>query len=66
MALFTPSQSPAVIVKEVGAGISVQVAKELFDCGVMAVDVAGFGGTNCFFHDFWSHGPQCRCICSKI
>ena len=35
-----------VIVKEVGAGISVQVAKELFDCGVMAVDVAGFGGTN--------------------
>ena len=35
-----------VIVKEVGAGISVQVARELFDCGVMAVDVAGFGGTN--------------------
>ena len=35
-----------VIVKEVGTGISVPVAKELFDCGVMAVDVAGFGGTN--------------------
>lgn len=35
-----------VIVKEVGAGISAPIAKELFDCGVMAVDVAGFGGTN--------------------
>ena len=34
------------IVLNKSAGISVQVAKELFDCGVMAVDVAGFGGTN--------------------
>ncbi len=35
-----------VIVKEVGVGISAIVAKDLFECGVTAVDVAGFGGTN--------------------
>ena len=35
-----------VIVKEVGAGISAGIAKDLFDCGVAAVDIAGFGGTN--------------------
>ena len=35
-----------VIVKEVGAGINVALAVELFDMGVTAVDVAGFGGTN--------------------
>lgn len=35
-----------VIVKEVGAGISAAVAKDLFRRGVTAVDVAGFGGTN--------------------
>ena len=35
-----------VIVKEVGAGINAVLAAELFDMGVTAVDVAGFGGTN--------------------
>ena len=35
-----------VIVKEVGAGISVDVARRLFECGVWAVDIAGLGGTN--------------------
>lgn len=35
-----------VIVKEVGAGISADVAATLFDIGVAAVDVAGLGGTN--------------------
>lgn len=35
-----------IIVKEVGAGISVPVAKRLIDCGVWAIDVAGLGGTN--------------------
>ena len=35
-----------VIVKEVGAGINAALAAELFDMGVTAVDVAGFGGTN--------------------
>ena len=35
-----------VIVKEVGAGINAVLADELFDIGVTAVDVAGFGGTN--------------------
>jgi isopentenyl-diphosphate delta-isomerase len=35
-----------VIVKEVGAGISASIASDLFECGVTAIDVAGFGGTN--------------------
>ena len=35
-----------LIVKEVGAGIGVAVARRLFDVGVWAVDVAGLGGTN--------------------
>ena len=35
-----------VIVKEVGAGIGLAVARRLFDVGVWAVDVAGLGGTN--------------------
>ena len=35
-----------VIVKEVGAGISGDIAAQLFDLGVSAVDVAGAGGTN--------------------
>jgi isopentenyl-diphosphate delta-isomerase len=35
-----------VLVKEVGAGINAALAAELFDMGVIAVDVAGFGGTN--------------------
>ena len=35
-----------VIVKEVGFGISARVARQLQECGVAAVDVAGSGGTN--------------------
>ncbi len=35
-----------VIVKEVGAGISVNVAKRLLDIGVQMIDVAGAGGTS--------------------
>ncbi|MDP2303013.1 MAG: type 2 isopentenyl-diphosphate Delta-isomerase [Ignavibacteria bacterium] len=35
-----------VIVKEVGAGISKNVAKELLDIGVKGIDVAGAGGTS--------------------
>lgn len=35
-----------VLVKEVGAGISADLARRLYDIGVHAVDVAGLGGTN--------------------
>ena len=35
-----------IIVKEIGAGISMQVAKRLTDVGVRIVDVAGAGGTS--------------------
>lgn len=35
-----------VIAKEVGAGISPEVARRLIEAGVAGIDVAGFGGTN--------------------
>lgn len=35
-----------VIVKEVGYGVSEGVAKDLINCGVSAIDVAGAGGTS--------------------
>lgn len=35
-----------VIIKEVGFGISGSLARQLAECGVAAVDVAGAGGTN--------------------
>ncbi len=35
-----------VIIKEVGAGISVRVAEELLSLGVAGIDVAGAGGTS--------------------
>jgi isopentenyl-diphosphate delta-isomerase len=35
-----------VIVKEIGAGISLKVAKQLCDIGVRIIDVAGAGGTS--------------------
>ncbi len=38
--------SVPVIAKEVGNGISGEVAKRLIDAGVRAIDVAGAGGTN--------------------
>jgi len=35
-----------VIIKEVGAGISLEVAKELVACNIAAIEVAGAGGTS--------------------
>ncbi len=46
IAALVKTAAAPVIVKEVGAGITAVLAAELFDMGVTAVDVAGFGGTN--------------------
>lgn len=35
-----------LMVKEIGAGISIEVARRLIDCGVKMIDVAGAGGTS--------------------
>jgi isopentenyl-diphosphate delta-isomerase len=63
-----------VIVKEVGSGISAQVAKELLSIGVQGIDVAGAGGTSWAGveilrngseggEEFWDWGiPTAHCI----
>ncbi|NTV02727.1 MAG: type 2 isopentenyl-diphosphate Delta-isomerase [Chlorobiaceae bacterium] len=43
-----------VIAKEVGSGISAQVARRLADAGVRAIDVAGAGGIS------WQKVEECR------
>ncbi|MFS0656508.1 type 2 isopentenyl-diphosphate Delta-isomerase [Bacillus sp. 179-C3.3 HS] len=46
IAAITESIGIPVVVKEVGFGMSKETAKKLFDAGVAAVDIGGFGGTN--------------------
>ena len=46
IAKLTRALSVPVIAKEVGSGISGDVARRLVDCGVAAIDVAGAGGTS--------------------
>ena len=44
--LLAKSLSVPLIVKEIGAGISFDVARRLIDAGVKIIDVAGAGGTS--------------------
>ena len=46
IALLVKSLSVPIIVKEIGAGISIEVAKRLLEAGVRIIDVAGAGGTS--------------------
>jgi isopentenyl-diphosphate Delta-isomerase len=46
IALVCESIVVPVIVKEVGGGISEDVARRLADCGVAAIDISGAGGTS--------------------
>lgn len=46
IATLVRSLSIPVVVKEIGAGLSRQVARRLLDVGVKVIDVAGAGGTS--------------------
>jgi len=69
--LIQKSEVP-VIVKEVGSGISKEVAKKLLNIGVSGIDVAGAGGTSWAGveilrskseNDFWDWGlPTSYCL----
>jgi isopentenyl-diphosphate delta-isomerase len=46
IAALAPKLGVPVVVKEVGNGISAEVAKALAGCGIAGIDVAGAGGTS--------------------
>lgn len=56
-----------IVIKEVGSGISAELAKALFESGVAAVDCAGLGGTSwALVEGQRQQNPQMREICHQF
>lgn len=55
-----------IIVKEVGSGISEEVAKKLKDIGVSGVDVGGLGGTSWAAVEYYRAKQARNTLCTKL